>query len=79
MAPLSRMVYSLLQSPLEMGYALGTAPEPHFLAKIVSALPADSTLSARNSHLERDSVADSEVAHIWPNCNDNARGLMTKG
>lgn len=79
MAPLGRMIYFLLQSPLKMRYALGTTPEPHFLAKIVSASPADSTLSARNSHLKRDSVADSKVAHIWPNCNDDARGFVTKG
>lgn len=66
-APDSRVVYPLLEGPLEMRKRLRAAPEPHLLAKVVPAFPAYATLPARDSDFQCYAVTNSESAHLRAN------------
>ena len=77
--PDGRMVYPVLERALEMREALRTTPEPHFLAEIVAAFPADAALSTRDAHLQRHPITKLEAAHLRADGNDSAGGLMAKG
>jgi len=49
--PHGRMVDSVLERALEMGYRFGAAPEFHPLAKVVPSLAADDALPTRDADL----------------------------
>ena len=67
------MVYSLLQSTLEVRNALGTTPESHLLAQVVSAIPADVAITTGNTDFQGHSVPYLETLHTRANGGDCAR------
>jgi hypothetical protein len=69
--PYRWMVYPLLECALEVRERLGTAPEPHLLAEVVSAFSADATLTTRDANLEGHAVTDAEARDLRPNGNDD--------
>jgi len=78
-APDGRVVYLLLQSPLEVGNRFGATPESHLLAEIISALPADAALAAGDADLEGNTVAEVKARDLRANGDNDSRGLMAEG
>lgn len=72
------MVDLLLERPLVMRIALGTAPEAKLLAEVVSTLAADSTLLTCHTDLEGDPVSNLEAAHLGANRDHLTSRLMSE-
>lgn len=73
MTPFCRMIYPLLQRPLEMRYAFGTTPKSHLFAQVVAAFSANAAFSAGNADFESDSVTNSEIGDLGANGNNFSR------
>ena len=61
-----------------MGIAFGTTPEAELLAKIVTSLTANGTLSTSDANFQGNSVADLESFDLRPYGHDLTSGLMSK-
>jgi hypothetical protein len=73
------VIYPLLKSALVVRKGLGTAPEPHLLAEVIPAFPADGTLSTGHANLQGNTVAYAEARYLGTNSHDNAGRLMAQG
>lgn len=76
MAPLCRVVDSLLKSTLIMRETLRAAPKPKLLAKVVATFPANAASIARHTDLQGDSISKTKPGHVGAYADHNARGLM---
>lgn len=72
------MIYPILKGTLEMWYTLRTTPEPHLLAKIISPLSANGTLTTRDADFESHSVTDLEAIDLCSDTHHHTRRFMTK-
>lgn len=79
MAPSSRVIYPLLQRPLEMREALRAASKAHLLAEIIPTSPAYAAVSTWYADLQGHAVAEGEAAHLRAYGDDHARGLVAEG
>ncbi len=61
--PYRRMIYPLLQGSLKVRHALRTTPEPHLLAQVIPAVPADAAVAAGDAYFQRHSVSYLEAGH----------------
>jgi hypothetical protein len=61
-----------------MGNGFGAAPESHFLAKIITALTADTALAAGDANFKGNSVANGKTRDLGANGHDSARGFMAE-
>jgi hypothetical protein len=66
------VIYSLLKRALKVRYTLRTTPEPHFLAKVVPPLSANTTLTTGNANFKSNSVTDFEILGLGAKSHDNA-------
>ena len=78
-APDRWVIDPLLQSSLEMRHALRTTPESHLLAEVIPPFPAYCALSAWDSDLESNAVADAEAIDSGANAYDDTRRFMAEG
>jgi hypothetical protein len=78
MTPRRWVVDPILQRPLRVRERLGTTPEPHALADVVSPLFAPIALLARQADFQRDLVADAETLDIGADADDNACRLVAQ-
>lgn len=76
--PDRRVVYPLLQRALEVRHALRAAPEPHLLAEVVPAPPADAAPAARDAHLQGHAVPYLEPAHLGADGRHDAGRLVAE-
>lgn len=76
--PDSRVVDPLLEGTLVVRNRLGTTPESHLFAKIITAFAADGALTAGHTNFKRYPVTNAKARDLGPYGNDNARGLMAK-
>jgi hypothetical protein len=72
------MIDPVLESSLVVRIGLRTTPEPELFAKVVPPFPADAALSASNTNLEGNSIANAETINSWSNSNYLTRGFMAK-
>lgn len=72
------MVYPILECALEVREALCTTPESHLLAEVVATFPADTTLSARDTDFQCNSISKLEASHLGADGDNSAGGLMAK-
>jgi hypothetical protein len=78
MTPRRWVVDPILQRPLRVRERLGTTPEPHALADIVSPLLTPIALLARQADFQRDLVADAETLDIRADADDNTGRLVAQ-
>lgn len=78
MTPISRVVYSLLKCTLVVRVCLRTASKSQLLAQVIPAVPADTTLSTRNSDLKRDTISNFEAVDLRTNSDHFTRGFVTE-
>lgn len=78
MAPSSRVVYPLLERPLEVRETLRATPKAHLLAEVIPAFSAYTAVSARHADLQGYAVAEGIAAHLRAYGDDHARGLVTE-
>jgi hypothetical protein len=79
--PHSRVIDSFLQGTLKRRHvlrSLGTTPEPHLLAKIVTASSTNSTGTTWNANLKSYSVIDLKTFDPVTNGTDDARRFMAE-
>lgn len=72
------MIDLFLQSPLEMGECLSTAPETHIGANVVTTFLTPLTFLARQSDFECYSVAWLEIRHRGANSGNDSGRFMAE-
>lgn len=76
MAPLRRVVDSLLESSLVMRNTFGATPKPKLLAEVIPPFPADGACVAGHADLQSHPVPETESGDLGSNSNHNTRGLV---
>lgn len=62
-----------------MRNTLCATPEPHLLAEVIPAFPADGTLTTWEADLEGNPVADAETVHLGTKGHHRTRRFMAQG
>jgi hypothetical protein len=77
-APFCGVINAFLESPLKVRHGLGATSKPHLRAEVISTSLARSTVVARNTNLQRDSVTDLEAGSSIPHSYNHPSGLMAQ-